>query len=512
MASYLGIDIGASSVRALLLRVSYRKLTIEGMGACELGDGIELEEAIRFAVGPMAKRCDGVAVSLPGEQLFTRRLEIPATAQRQLAEVVPFEIEAQLPFDIAEAVFDFRLMPRRKDSDKLDIFAAVARQEVVRRSIDQIRSAIGVEPELVAPGAFSLGAMIPSLPELAQATALALLDIGAHSTEVVITSKGEPVFARTVSVGTKGLPASAALLARELRQTLSAYRASGGELLEAMYIGGGGAHIPGAEEFLSGELGVVVKPMPIPKLEALTAEQAAVMPGYVKSLSLALGLNGRGKLLNLRQGPLKFERGYGFLRERIPVLVGLGSVIALSGLFSVWAELRSLSTEHDVLEGALALVSKDVLGEEIRDPERARSLLDQSPTAKDDDPLPQVDAFDVMAELAEALPPDLKHDIEELDVQRGGPASTPKVTLHGVVPKVQDAEDLITIIKTYACFQDIKLVKTSQQIGGDGQKYLMEFELRCASPAELKKTAAAAASAATAAPATSATPTKGAEP
>jgi hypothetical protein len=68
------------------------------------------------------------------------------------------------------------------------------------------------------------------------------------------------------------------------------------------------------------------------------------------------------------------------------------------------------------------------------------------------------------------------------------------VTLHGVVPKVQDAEDLSTLLKQFPCFQEVKVVKTSQQIGGEGQKYHMEFELRCPTPGAKKVAGASSAS------------------
>ncbi|MCS6901240.1 MAG: pilus assembly protein PilM [Myxococcales bacterium] len=495
MATYLGIDIGQTLVRALLVRVSYRKLTIEGMGACEVGGLADVVEAVRFAVGGLAARCDGVAVSLPGERIFLRRMELPAAAQRQLAEIIPFEIEAQIPFELEHAVFDYRPLPRGRDPEKLRVFAAIARTTEVQERIDLIKLATGHEPEAVLPGAFSLAALIPVLPELSSVGQIAILDIGAAHTEVLLVQNGEISFARTLSVGTQGLPASASVLARELRQTLAAWRASGGGLLDAMYISGGGALAPGAEIFLSGELGVAVRMLPMPASEGLSPEQVAQLPRFAKALGLALSLGQRGKHLNLRQGPLKFERGFGFLRERVPALVALGVVIVLSAAFSLWAELRALGAEREVLEKALFIISKEVWGEGTTDPERVKTLMEQGSGGKDLDPLPPVDAFDVLVQLAESVDPaSLKHDLDEVDVQRGSPQSVPKVTLHGIVPKVQDAEDLSTLLKQFPCFQEVKVIKTSQQIGGDGQKYHMEFELRCPAPGARKVAGTSSAS------------------
>ncbi|MCC6644864.1 MAG: pilus assembly protein PilM [Polyangiaceae bacterium] len=491
MASYLGIDIGTTSVRAVLVRTSYRKVTLAGVGAAEIA-GVTPAEALSAAIAGLAPKADGLAVAIPGDEIFVRRLAIPRAAQRQLAEVVPFEIEAQIPFDIADAVFDTRLLPTGADPKTLDVLAVVARTADVERRIAALREVGAPEPELVAPGSFALAALVPHVPELAARGTFVLLDLGASTTEAVIVSGGEALSARTLSVGVRGLPASAATLARELRQTFTAFRAQGGAAIEAAYLVGGGAAVSGAEAFLAGELGIPVGPLPLPRLEGIDPAGAQNLARASKALALALSLAAGPKATNLRRGPLAFERGFAFLREKVPLLVGLGAVIVVSALFSTWAELRALSREEAVLEDALASVTKDVLGQELRDPSRALELVGGGAGAKDEDPLPHVDAFDVMAQLAEALPHDLKHDVDELDVSRASQNAAPHVSVHGVIPKVTDAEELASKLKDFKCFTDVKIVKTTQQVGGEAQKYHMEWELRCPSPQDHAKPAGSA--------------------
>lgn len=496
MPRYLGIDIGHSTVRAAVIRTAYRKVALEGWGVCELADVEDVSSAIKYAVGELAAKCDGVAVSFDGESLFVRRLELPATAQRQLAQVVPFEIEAQIPFDVDEAVFDWRPLPRSRNDDKIPLQVVVARLADVATRIALVREAIGVEPELVVPGSFSLAALATLCPEIVQPTPnggpVALLDLGAVQTEIVLLLSGEIPFARTLSAGTRDLPASAPALARELRQSFAAWRAMGGAPVERVVVVGGGASISGSDTFLSEQLGIEVSGLPAPRMEGLPADQLGQAAKFAKAFALAMSLGQRSRVMDLRRGPLAYERGYGFLRDKVPLLAGLSAVIVVSFLFSTWAELRSLGKEHEMLETTLSAVTKDVLGEQTVDAARALELLEQGPTGSDEDPLPRVDAFDVIAQVTEALPPTLKHDIDELDVQKSGTTSPTHVSLHGVVPKVQDAEDLAQALKVYRCFQDVKVVKTSQQIGGEGQKYHMEWDVKC--PDEKKPKVAGAAS------------------
>ena len=231
----------------------------------------------------------------------------------------------------------------------------------------------------------------------------------------------------------------------------------------------------------------------------MTREQSESVPRFAKALGLALGLSGRSRGMNLRKGALEAERSYPFLREKIPLLAGLGAVILVSFGFSVVAEVRTLGTEHEMLTAKLSVASRDVLGDETTDPDHAKELLDQGPGKGDEDPMPHVDAFDAMVGLSKSVPPDLVHDVVELDVARG------HVTIQGTVPTVGDAENIAKAMKdANRCFKDVKIARTSQFTEGR-QKYVLEFDLKCD---EKKKKPADAAATDSAQPAASAKPEK----
>lgn len=478
MAKLLGIDIGSTSVRTILIRSSYRKLAVEGIGECEMASVPTLAEALRVATQGLAVQGESAAVSLPGERIFVRTLSLPKTAQKQLAEVLPFELEANLPIELDEIVYDHALRRRASSEDALDVIAVAARTEDVSERIELLKAALSTEPEKVIGGSFPLAALALVMPELGQEGPLGILEVGERRTELLLLDQGDPLFARTLGQGAEGFAEDASPFLRELRQTLSSFRASGGKPLTRLYVAGPGASLPGIEAFLAGELGLEISQLPTPELEPMSEELSSALPRFTKAFALALSLAPRAKVLHLRRGPLAYERGYGFLREKIPVLSGLAAVIVASLVFSTWAELRSLGQERNILEEALATLSKEVLGEETRDAERAMELVSRGPGAADEDPLPYVDAFDVMVQLANAVPEEMDHDVEELDVQRG------KVTIHGIVPTIPDAQEVAAGLRKYRCFQDVKIVRTNQVVGDNRQKYLLEAELRC--PVEKK--------------------------
>lgn len=477
MPTWLGIDIGSTTVKAALVRSAYRKLALVRVASAEVAASGGVVEATRIAalrvIEGEPKGADAVATALDGSRAAIHRLVLPGTALKQLADVLTYELGAQVPIDLDTAVFDWRLLDRETDG-QLPIVAAVARVEDVRARIDIVKQAIAQEPERVAVGALALGALVPFIPVLSETDTVAIVELGAKASEVLVLERGEPVFARTLSRGTEGLPGTASRLARDIRVSFAAYRSQGGSAPTQVFLCGGGAFVTGAEGFLSGELEIPVQLLPEPSLDLSGLPAGSEdLPRYAKALSLALTLAGRGNGLNLRRGPLAFERGFAWVRERIPVLAGLGAVLLVSFVFSGWARIYEAHRERDTLQAALGAVTKEILGTEATSAQDAQDLLAKEAALSDEDPMPHADGFDVMVRLSEAIPTSMKHDIEELDLQKG------HVVVRGVAGSIPDSQAVASALADSPCMSDAKIKSTTQMVGTDRQKYLLEFDVKC---------------------------------
>lgn len=494
MPTWLGIDIGTSSVKVAVVRSAYRRTILDALVKVDIvrGDGgvLEVAPALRSAVdaalltsGPP----DAVAVAVDGNRATARTVSLPIGAIKQIAEVLPFELEAQIPFEMSESVFDYRVVPRTQevapggddDAATVRLLVGVVRTEEVEKRIAIAREGSGVEPERVGLGGLPLANVLALVPNsggsAGGAAPVVIVDLGARTSDVLILVGGEPVFARTLSQGTDHIETTAPQLARDIRQTIGAYRALGGAQPERVFLCGGGSFRPGAETFLSSELDLPCQGLPPLSIElgaTIGPERSAEVPWFGKALGLALSLGPRPLDLDLRKGPLAFERGFAWIREKIPVLAGLATVVIVSFLFSAWAQMHATSLERENLEKALALVTKDVLGEETTNAARATELLAQQTTLNDDDPLPHADAFDVMVKLSEDIPMTMTSDIDELDVQKG------HVVVHGTVASIADAQAIADALKKERCFVDVKDPRTNQ-LGNDKQKYALDFDIRC---------------------------------
>ena len=433
----------------------------------------------------------GSPSAIEGVRSAVHTLTLPASAQKQLDDILPFELEAALPVDMAESVFDYRVRTGRTGGTDqsaaaalISVLTVTARTEDVRARIELVSGALKQEPERVGAGALPLANLIASIPALSESGTVVIVDLGTRTSEVLVIVDGEPVFARTTSWGMQGLPETAPKLARELRVTIGAFRSVGGDVPSRIFLCGGGAFVSGAETVLGRELDLPVEKLPPLAIDmaALSPERVAELPRFAKALALALGLNGRAPGLDLRRGALSYERGFAWVREKVPVLAGLGAVIVVSFLFSAWAQLYASNKDVATLEGALGTVTKEVLGEETSSAARAQELLSQQSGGADDDPMPHVDAFDVMVKLSEDIAPSTIHDIEELDVQKN------HATLHGIVGTIPEAQSINSSLENERCFQEVKISRFNQQPGTDRQKYVLDIDLRCPDDIGGKKT------------------------
>jgi general secretion pathway protein L len=479
MSRLLGIDIRPTVVRAALLRTSYRRVQVEALNEVQRSHFPNLEEAVTFVAEQFAQHHEAIGVSLEGHQVFLHRLTLPPAALKQVDQVLAFELEAQIPVDFDELVYDARVLPRAKGDAGVEVLAAAARSKDVSALITVIARALGHEPERVLVGAAALGNLSHLVPALGSKTT-AIIDLGDEASDIAILDGGVTSFARTLSIGVGGLPAAANQIMSSIKQTLGAWSAISENPVQSVVVCGAGADLAGMEAWLSAHVGVEVSLLTGFELDQPKEEHKHLLPRYAKAIAVALGLRAGSKDLDLRRGALAYQRGYGFVKEKVPLLLGLGAMTLVSFVFSAWAESRALTAENAILTTSMANMAKQALGEETDDPARVIELLDKV-SAKEKDPQPEKDAFDLVVALAEHIPKEIEHDVDDMEFAKN------HVKLTGIVPTTEDAQKIAEVFKQAPCFKNVNISKIAQVVGKDRQKYSMEFDYRCEEDKPIKK-------------------------
>lgn len=491
MATILGLDIDPKTVRGVIVKTAMRKSEVALYTAADIApaDSPEqreehVQKAVQSILSRLTQPADKVITELSGDEVSIRKVILPAKAAKRLGELLPFELEGQIPFDPTGAILDHQ--PIETVDGQLHLLAAIAPKERVAAHLDRMRS-LGIEPREIAVGAVALDGLIPLLPSLSGPGPYGLVDIHPEGTDVCIVKNGTCHFARTISVSTGDIDRGQQVrLERELKQTLAAWRMEGGASPSVYFACGTMAVREGTAPWLSQILG---SPVTVLALPPAPGTDDAGRPAFARAAALAGRALGRGKHLDARQGEFAAAQAATALRQHLPLIAACASVVVAAFLFSSYARYSVLDARHQQLEDELAAVTTEYLGTEARTADQAVLLLARG--ARGTDPMPTFDAYDALAAMSESIPEEVTHDVRQIQIDLGDGEETGRFTIRGTVDSVSDTEVLVRsltghrVVRTegdaetrMACFRAIELGNTTST-PDDRRAYRIEGQIQC---------------------------------
>jgi len=331
MARILGLDLGSYSVKGVVHEAALRGSQVRAYAEVRRpeGDRVEgLKAALKELLANPALQAEQALVSLPGPSIATHQLQLPFVDPKRIEATIGFEVESQLPFDLAEAVFDYQVASQR--DKKSDLVVGVVRKEELRQLLALLLE-LGLDPRVVTHPAVAYQGLFLQPPLSAEALpedeAIAVVDVGHERTTVAVGRPGSGVeLGRTFPGGGRdltralaaelqlSLPEAAAWkeergavgdalppeleraggalvralvpVVRELRSTFKSYSARSRRKVARAYLCGGTARLAGLEERWTQELGIPVKVLPLPP-DASPAIPEASRPAAAQAYALA---------------------------------------------------------------------------------------------------------------------------------------------------------------------------------------------------------------------------------
>jgi general secretion pathway protein L len=468
MARYLGIEVTEGQVKGVVIRAAYRVLQIDAVFRFQRpAPGPEGLTASVDAIVREAGPIDAAYAAIQGTEASMRILELPRAVLRRGGRVIATELEGSLPYDVEQATVDAQTI---RSGDQMELLAVATRTERLKAFVEALKAG-GADPREVGVGPIALGDLAQVIPELAVPGPVLLVHAYETHADFTVLANGVVQMARTLSAQT-----TPAARERGLRQTLGAYLAGGGERPVVAYLCGDQAFHNmdvvadaaglGAEQI---RLGLPIAPF--------TISPAMPDPNEIQFAPLAFALATRGlgrhARVDLRKGDLAVSSSGAVFRERGLLLAGLAAALVASWGMATYSRYYSVSQERDRLRTALTHVTLDAFGERITDPRRAKALATGNAADADQDPMPLVDAFDVVGVLSSRIPENVHHDISSLDV------SDERVEIQGVVDTLADRDQIIEQLGHYECFQNIQAGRAQRNAGDNRQQYTLNIELRC---------------------------------
>ncbi len=140
---------------------------------------------------------DEVVVSVPGQHTLARFTKLPPVAPKRIPDIVRYEADQQIPFDMDEVIWDYQTF-QQEDLPDIEVGIFAMKRELIREHLLHFEQA-SIEPIAVQPAPLAVYNAAGFDGVLGDETTI-LLDIGAENTDLVIaTSYG--LWTRTIPIG-----------------------------------------------------------------------------------------------------------------------------------------------------------------------------------------------------------------------------------------------------------------------------------------------------------------------
>ncbi len=317
----IGLDIGSGFVKVVevdhsgdqpeVVRVAMRPLLPDAIVEGEIMDYGLVSDSVRGLFEEMGVKGANVVTAIGGHDVIIKKIEMDRMKESDAREVIRWEAEQHVPFDIKSVELDFQILDPNGDGLQMEVLLVAAKRELVDNKVGLLQDA-GVNPIIIDIDAFALhNAFEHNYPD-SQDGIIALVNIGHETTNVSILENGVPILTRDIPFGSRkiredlqrerGLTAEQAedvVQGRETARDLETFieasadevavgieRASAflmtredGNSVGRIFLSGGGARIPGMADTLARRMNVeteLVNPF----------ERVPVRPGAAGDLSL----------------------------------------------------------------------------------------------------------------------------------------------------------------------------------------------------------------------------------
>jgi type IV pilus assembly protein PilM len=298
----IGLDIGSGMIKVAVIdhgrgepeltKVVIAPLLADAIVEGEVMDPGIVTDTIRSALEQAGVKSREVVTAVGGRDVIIKKIQIERVKEQQARELMRWEAEQHVPFDMESVELDFQILDPEGDGMEMSVLLVAAKRELIENKMRLLTDA-GLNPAVVDVDAFALhNAFEVNHPD-AMNGVVGLINIGHEVTNINILDDGVPILTRDITVGTRrfreDLQRERGLGAEEADALLQGYDRSAhldavidsrgeeiavgveraaaflasstrsGSQMRAVYLCGGGARVPGLAEALGKRLRLTVE-------------------------------------------------------------------------------------------------------------------------------------------------------------------------------------------------------------------------------------------------------------
>jgi len=212
----IGLDIGTNTFRVAQLKsvsgsptlVNYGSIKIP-VGAVVEGEVLDVEAVSRSLADLWKKiglRNKGVIIGVANQKVVVRLVELPYMEKDELKGAIQYQAQDYIPIPVEEAILDFQVVGEfvgENEARMMEVLLVAAQKDMIQNNVIAVENA-GLKAEVIDVSSFAVIRSLLEAPSVVPAEgeeeAIALINIGAGITNIVVVEKGIPRFTRVTSL------------------------------------------------------------------------------------------------------------------------------------------------------------------------------------------------------------------------------------------------------------------------------------------------------------------------
>jgi type IV pilus assembly protein PilM len=213
----VGLDIGSSSIKAVELKAKKKggeelyevaKIGIEYLPRDAIVEGTIMDseavsETIKMIFDENKISNRNVAISVSGSSVIIKKISLPSMETEELAESIIWEARHNIPYPYEETNIDYAILrpPSYSEEKNLDILLVAAKKDKITNYSNVIIQA-RKNLQAIEVDAFALqNALEINYPDIFKTKTIALINLGANTTNIIVIEKENPQLFRDLSIG-----------------------------------------------------------------------------------------------------------------------------------------------------------------------------------------------------------------------------------------------------------------------------------------------------------------------
>jgi type IV pilus assembly protein PilM len=498
--SVVAIDIGSSCIKLVQLKrngngqwslgaADKASLPPEAIVDGSIYNSTLVIDTIKDLLTKNRIKSKNVVAAVSGNGVIIKPITVSKMPADDLDELIKFEAEQYIPFDLSEVNIDVEILEdANPDPGNMDVLLVAARKEIVNEQLNILQQA-KLKLVVMDVGIFALANTFAVNYEDYHSQTVALVNVGASSTSIIILNDGNCLFTREIS-GSGGdddeevdavipqetqdiLQGVSEGLAVNIQKSLDFFVSnSAGANIDQIYVSGGAAQTAGLVRAIEEQTGIPSSLLdPLQNIEVSERDfkedyLVHTAPQYAIAIGLAMRSASQLKrtvpLIAISLLPQKTSRRF----EQVQNEFNLFAVILVIFCFVLGGIQYYVGDQESTLQVKQAKLQNDInrLEKEVKlvtESGERKKVLEKRLSAIELLRKGKVGPVRMMEELVDRTPP--KVQLKELSETNG------RIKLTGVASNNADISKFLKGLEESRYFNDVYL-NTIEQVDIDGFK------------------------------------------